>query len=404
MIQDQLLQQFSLLLKSVAPPLIRVTDTPASASVDAHWLPGEHLPAMVLTSLPNGRFQVQVDNQTLEMNLPRNTQPGDQLELVYVGNSPRLTFTLASSLATAQSAAAPLPAALPMATVLPAPAQLSDTAHLLGQLTRQMGGAAQEIVAEMPVLASPPSDVRQLAAALQKTIAVSGLFYESHQAQWVQGEWPLAELQQEPQAQQGQPQQDSAQAAMIQQAQLDPALSTLHGQAQLGSAPSTEQGLAPPASSPATSDPIVDRPLVHRNALSASAGLPGADTLLPGTDPKIAAMLQQQLQLLNTGALHWSGQVWPGQKMQWEISGMPDGQTGEQQQWQTRLNLSLPNLGAISAWLLIGPQGLQVRMQTDQADARQSLSAAAAALESAMKAAGLNLTHFTVENNGAAQG
>jgi hypothetical protein len=54
-----------------------------------------------------------------------------------------------------------------------------------------------------PVLASAPHDPAALAAGLKNAVGRSGLFYESHQAQWVAGERPISELMQEPQARLG---------------------------------------------------------------------------------------------------------------------------------------------------------------------------------------------------------
>jgi hypothetical protein len=391
-INDQLLSQIGLLLKEAVPPLIRVTDSPSSTAESPHWAPGDKLPATVLTTLPNGRFQVQVDNQILELNLPKNTQPCDQLELVYIGNSPRLTFTLAS--APALLTAAPMPAGLPAA------AELSETAHLLGQLSQQGSKVAQGVAAQAPVVSAPPSDAGQLAVALARTLAGSGLFYESHQAQWVQGERPLAALLQEPQAQQAQGQQVQGQQV---QEHLLPMLPgpgaslpvmqptaglSLHGpQVQPGQAALPQAQATIPAGEPVGHQP--------------AAAVPTVPYAMPaGLDPANVALLQQQLQLLDSGTIQWSGPVWPGQQMEWEISGLPAGQGEEGQQWQTRLNLTLPGLGKMSAWLLLGKQGLQVRLQADAESTRQLLVASGTTLDRALQTAGLILTHYKVESHG----
>lgn len=397
MISDQLLSQIGLLLKEAVPPLIRVTDSPASTSEPPHWAPGDKLPATVLTNLPNGRFQVQVDNQTLELNLPKNTQPGDQLELVYVGNSPRLTFTLAS--APALSAALLTPAGLPVA------AELSETAHLLGQLSQQSSKAAQGVAAQAPVLGSPPGDAGQLAAALARTLAGSGLFYESHQAQWVQGERPLAALLQEPQVQgqQAQGQQVQGQQAQGSSLPLPPgqgAASLPALPVAVGASPHDPQVQPGQASLPQAQADLTLPTGGQIDHLPTAALSTGSHVLPAGLDPANAALLQQQLQLLDSGTIQWSGPVWPGQQMEWEISGLPACQGEEGQQWQTRLNLALPGLGQVSAWLLLGPRGLQVRLQADQAPTRHLLATSGTTLDSALQAAGLNLTHYSVESHG----
>jgi hypothetical protein len=60
---------------------------------------------------------------------------------------------------------------------------------------------ATAIAARAPVLAAPSQDAAAIAPALRQALAKSGLFYESHVAEWAQGQRPLAELAAEPQMQ-----------------------------------------------------------------------------------------------------------------------------------------------------------------------------------------------------------
>jgi hypothetical protein len=50
------------------------------------------------------------------------------------------------------------------------------------------------------IVAGPPNDTAALAESLKLALTRSGLFYESHQAEWIAGERSLAELMLEPQA------------------------------------------------------------------------------------------------------------------------------------------------------------------------------------------------------------
>ena len=50
-----------------------------------------------------------------------------------------------------------------------------------------------------PILTGYLTNSAELSASLQKAIIQSGLFYESHQAQWINGKNTLENLQQEPQ-------------------------------------------------------------------------------------------------------------------------------------------------------------------------------------------------------------
>lgn len=89
----------------------------------------------------------------------------------------------------------------------------AQSALLPGTSTREsLSAAARVILAVMdsteaqpvrsagPLLTSP-ANAQQAATVLASTVSQSGLFYESHLAQWVSGARPLPEIRQEPQAQ-----------------------------------------------------------------------------------------------------------------------------------------------------------------------------------------------------------
>ncbi|HDR9731995.1 TPA: flagellar hook-length control protein FliK, partial [Burkholderia aenigmatica] len=74
------------------------------------------------------------------------------------------------------------------ATALSAPAASSSPASAAAS----SAAAVHEAAAALPVAA--------LRAALAQAVSESGLFYESHLAQWLAGQRPLAALMREPQA------------------------------------------------------------------------------------------------------------------------------------------------------------------------------------------------------------
>ena len=203
-------------------------------------LVGKSLPAEVLSRLTDGSVIVRVAGTPARMVLPSQPppQPGAEIALTLVSLTPRPTFLLTNS---PQSAAipafvdAPLDAQLytPSAGLAkagavqraavppgeaapasqPAPlesasslATLSATARVLSSV---LGAAARSehpqtsIVAPLALLAQAPTDPVKLAAQLKDAISASGLFYESHLAEWSAGKLPLAELQREPQMQRG---------------------------------------------------------------------------------------------------------------------------------------------------------------------------------------------------------
>jgi hypothetical protein len=348
MIHNDVLNQLQLLVKTSAPPLVEVAQTPLE---EPQWVPGQRLTALVLANLPNGRFQVQVGEMMLDMNLPRNTQSGDNVELVYVSNQPRLTFVLSRDLAAAATNGSA--EAKPQVT-------LSDTARFLGALIQKIADQADQTAAltkSSPMLASAPTDIKEFAATLRNTLSQSGLFYESHQAQWVAGERRLTDLLLEPQG------------------RLPPGASALDtAEPQAKNVPTSAQ---------------ID------GALSQSANKLPVHT-------EAISLVQQQLQTLDTRQLLWQGQVWPGQTMEWRVEERNaregDGAEVEMPHWQTSLRLHLPKLGKVQASLSFMPQGLRVDLKADGGTV-EVMKGAQERLRGSMEASGLHLLGMTVEPN-----
>jgi hypothetical protein len=165
----------------------------------------------------------------------------------------------------------------------------------------------------------------------------SGLFYESHQAQWIAGRRSLEKLSQEPQSR-----------------------------------------LSSTASTSATSSTTPNTPTA---GWTISADTPA--------HPQSMTLVQQQLNLLETGQLSWRGEIWPGQSMDWEITDHPStgDEPDETPRWQTRLRINLPELGEIVANIGLDTGGVKVsisatddkalsRMQSQRLPLAESLSAA----------------------------
>ena len=186
-------------------------------------LVGQSMPAEVLARLTDGSVIVRVAGTAARMLLPSQSpqpqlqplQAGAEIALTLVSLSPRPTFQLTDA---PQSAA--IPAFVDVDVDAPFGAQrhatalesagseatLSATARVLSSV---LGAAARaqlpqtSIVAPLALLAQAPADPARLAAQLKDAIGASGLFYESHLAEWSAGKRPLAELQREPQMQRG---------------------------------------------------------------------------------------------------------------------------------------------------------------------------------------------------------
>jgi hypothetical protein len=211
---------------------------------------GSHVPVSVLSRLGDGSFIVRVADTPVRMALPPGTQPGAQLAMTVLAASPQPTFGLGD--ATLQGTLLPLSAnATSLAASVaaasgpllqyggqPQEADLSPAARLLGQVLRSAAGAAPlaTMNPSTPLVPQGAPDPAQLAQQLQQAVAKSGLFYESHLAQWAEGKRPLAELMTEPQARQapGSAPTEPAAAQLINQQLATQESGQLAWQGQLG--------------------------------------------------------------------------------------------------------------------------------------------------------------------------
>lgn len=377
MIHNDIQNQLALLIKTSATPLI---DVAQSSTESPQWVPGQRLPAYVIASLPNGRFHVTVEDQTLDLNLPRSTQPGDALELVYVSDKPRPTFALLSDLAKA----------LPSSSNN---VNLSQAGKFLGALLQQ-GSAANTapITHAEPVVPGAPTSVPQLATALRDTISQSGLFYESHQAQWVSGERTLENLLHEPQAKLSavQPDQKSPTVAVAEKVTSDNAAQAT---------PVRANGL-PDNATPSNS--------VIKSTLDSSQqalGLSSSSTSVRDpVHPATAPIVQQQLNVLDSRQIVWQGQVWPGQEMKWEIEEeehrQQHGEAEEGAVWRTRMYLNFPALGGVTAHLALGAGGVKVDFSVERESSATLMQTEAASLVQSMESSGLRVAGLLVRQDG----
>jgi hypothetical protein len=215
---------------------------------------GQSLQAEVLSKLSDGSFVVRVADMAARMPLPQNVQVGSQVPLTLVALHPRPTFQVATTQGGPAFAEAgpPLPeGASPQAAPLAwlegkeaaaltrAAALLAATQALAMPSSAAEGGAGASLskagkalgdviaaaqasdtpqtaaLGRTPLLGAPSGDAHHIAAALQQGMEKSGLFYESHVAEWAQGARPQAELAAEPQARGMAPPSDPATAQLI---------------------------------------------------------------------------------------------------------------------------------------------------------------------------------------------
>ncbi|SIO12443.1 hook-length control protein FliK [Burkholderia sp. GAS332] len=289
--------------------------------------------------------------------------------------------------------------------------------------TTGTSATANVAAAQVPVAA--------LAAALEQTVAESGLFYESHLAQWLAG-------QQSPAALAGEAQNKLVAAAQL---PLDwasdadqAASSNSTGRPGMGAAPNGQANGAPDGNAAARAMPSIQTAQAARfvagevlasslsdlNGQPAHSSLRGAaaqladdgasqnaPSMAAAVHPATVPLVRQQLDLLATGQFRWTGEAWPGAKLDWTIEQEGDewdrsggGTASEDDQpWRTRLTLSLPTLGTVDADLTLTGTRLVARVQASPGGAAR-LAAQGESFRQRLAAAGIELSGLTIREIG----
>ena len=301
--------------------------------------------------------------------------------------------------------------------------------------TGSAGSAAGAAAVDAAATAMP---VEELAAALEHTVNDSGLFYESHLAQWLTGGYPAEALANEPQTRLA---AQSLQLPLdwgnrVSDASADGLPAWLGGGA---AEPSTAgwpaHALPPQLSLP----PFVASPhgvgAPFANAAADSPGWRGAGAgtfddaefggasanrsagMAPDLRASIAAsihpatipLVRQQLDVLATQQFRWTGEVWPGAKLDWTIEPERErkGRSGDAEEgdlpqtWRTRVTLALPTLGTVDADLVLTGSQLVVRVQASPGGAAR-LTSGGGAFGRRLEAAGIELTGLQIREIGGA--
>ncbi|WP_417070715.1 flagellar hook-length control protein FliK [Niveibacterium terrae] len=354
MIPSDLYSRLRILLDTPLPEVAPVARTHAVQNLE--FANGQRFTAQILNPLPDGTFKALVAGRTVTLSLPESVKSGDVLELVVSRATPQAVFAQQLQ---------------PSTEATPKP-QLSPTAQLFSQMISGRLGEADPaplnrgtpMLPQAPVTAAQISQIAaNLAPALAKAVGQSGLFYESHQAQWVDGERTLESLKAEPQGQ--------LSIAAKNAAAAHPQLVSQRPQTQTMDA--------------------------ERSAQSPSPIRGGESNVVTQTVPReVQSLVHQQLESLVSQQLVWQGQVWPGQTMEWRVDVPEREGSGreelEPQNWHTSLRLALPDLGELDAELILNASGVAIRINAASADAAARLQQALPDLADALAAAGVPLT------------
>ncbi|WP_027199161.1 flagellar hook-length control protein FliK, partial [Paraburkholderia sprentiae] len=319
---------------------------------------------------------------------------------------------------------------LPLSDAAGSTAVANSTAASTAAFTLNPDPAANATAAATASVAASEVPVAALAAALERTIADSGLFYEAHLAAWLIGQRSPAELSHE------------AQNQLVAQSPLPSDWSADDGDANAWFASANGASAATPRGAPNAAD---NSPAAHAmpsilnaqaarlvagellansvsdlNGQSTHTGLHGgtpqaadagssqhAQAMAAAVHPATVPLVRQQLDLLATGQFRWTGEAWPGARLDWTIEQDGDewdrsggGVASEDDQpWRTRLTLSLPTLGTVDAELTLTGMRLTARVQASPRGAAR-LAMQGDGFRQRLAAAGIELQVLTIREIG----
>lgn len=326
---------------------------------------GQRVMAEIQAMLPNGTYRALINQRNITLALPFSAKSGDTLELLVTESDGKAALAVVSH--QAKDGAAQTAREAVSAT-------LSRTAQFISQLGSRPeepgdGPKGLALNNNQPIATAPPRSAQDILPLLKQAIAQSGMFYESHQAEWVEGRLPQSQLLQEPQG-------------------------------RLSAAP---QPGASPAPARAEADAAV--PGTARDlAAAGTAARPAADAAAQNAAhlvaPQAQPIVQHQLDALATQNFVWQGQAWPGQTMRWEIEEDGKGREGAEDEpasrWRTGLKLTLPTLGGISARIQLEGSQMTLDIRVDEAATGARMRADGATLRQRLDEAGLTLSAFHI--------
>lgn len=372
----------------------------------AEFVPGQRILAQIQSVLPNGNYRAMVAQRELTLALPFSAKSGDSLDLEVVNTDGKLTLAVVAK----QPAETATREAV--ATTLSRTGQLIATL-LADADNRTTSAKATPLNGSSPIAARPPTPEETLAPLLQKAITESGVFYESHLAQWVEGKIPTEQLLREPQGQLSQLLRNAPSAeARSPNPAAPPQAPTEEQPTQQTRAPQTSHPGSPVTTPPPGNASLASGPAVALAGQPAAqpadrTGSPAMTSPSAGqVSPELTPMVQHQLDALASQTYTWQGQVWPGQDMYWEISEEQQGRSGpneevQAQAWNTSVRLTLPLLGDVEASLQIRGDRLSLVLGAGRADTEALLRQDAPALQRQLTAAGLNLDTLGVARHAA---
>ncbi|HWU98468.1 MAG TPA: flagellar hook-length control protein FliK [Oxalicibacterium sp.] len=354
---------------------------------------GKEFQAQVLSRLTNGSYLIKVDDALANVKLPPGTKTGDVIDLTLLATQPRPTFLLGK--ADGGSGAS---------------ASLSNAGRLIGnllQLAQKDGLPPTALTGKTPIAAGPDVPATQIAHALQSALSFSGLFYESHVAQWANGTRPFTDLQNEPAAKRTE--------TLLTGTTTLPDGSDPKNETQTGSRMNDLGKLVANVRDWVNGGTTAEqRPALPAETLSVlKQATSSIDQSLRDSTGKMqeitgnegVKLISLQLDTLEQKRILWQGELFPGQPMEWEISDETpkqnhgDETSSPEQSWQSTVRFSLPTLGTVSATVRLTGEHVQVNVRTVDEESATALRTYGSLLADALDAAGSKLDSLLVKHD-----
>jgi hypothetical protein len=393
-------QQTSALQQQTQPVL------PAQRINDAlsNLVPGQRIFAQVQGMLANGTYRAVVAQREITLALPFAAKVGDSLELEVAESDGKITLAFIANRGDGSGKPGQQSA----------PTSLSHTGKLIGDLMQNISGEGKRappatLNSNQPLATTMPKDAAQLIPVLKQALTQSGMFYESHQAKWVSGQFTTEQLRQEPQGRLPLP--AALQTSFFGEGKSTNSPPPTQGQTSNSTFQAPAPGQTPSATSQPTATPASMAGTTTPAAETSTSTAPNAQAPASNNTPiprEITPLVQQQLDGLANQTFAWQGQVWPGQKMWWEIGENPEDsrRVGEESsaRWRTRLKLDLPQLGGVDARLFLQASGdLGIRILASSTQGETRLREAMPALQQQLEAAGLRVNQILIDHEPAVE-
>lgn len=334
---------------------------------------GRDYQVQVLTRQSSDAFLVKIGDAIVSMALPAGTKVGDILDMTLLTMQPRSTFLLGKADGGATMS-------------------LSNAGRLISSLLQQAkdGDLPTSIIGRSPLIsAGGGANAQQIASALQNAVSFSGLFYESHVAQWALGARPLTDLLREPLAKRLTT-PSAAPNAVTQEVNIDVAGNIINGARQ--------------AADDARKLMDLSRGKVHDGLLAATSDDATVDKQQAAPATEAVKLMNLQLDTLEQRRIVWQGELFPGQPFQWEIED--DRPQHEHQQsdmaipWKSTVRFALPLLGQVSATIRLHGEHVKVDINTESEETAALLKTYGGMLAEALSAAGSTLDQLQVKRDG----